>query len=57
MNALHIVLLILALLLLAGAAFVTSRPDPVVRYGLPLLAGGLAVWVLDVLLTALRVFG
>jgi hypothetical protein len=57
MNALHVVLLILAVLLAAGSAFVASRPDPVVRYGLVLLAAAIAVWLLDVLLTALRVYG
>jgi hypothetical protein len=56
MNALHIVLLILALLLAVGAAFLASRPDPVVRYGLPLLASAVAVFLLDQLLFALRVY-
>jgi hypothetical protein len=56
MNPLHIVLLILAFLLAAGAAFVASRPDPIVRYGLVLLAAGIAVWFLDLVLTAARVY-
>lgn len=57
MNALHVVLLILAFLLAVGATFLASRADPVVRYGLPLLAAAIAVWFLDLLLTALRVYG
>jgi hypothetical protein len=56
MNPLHIVLLILAFLLAAGAAFVASRPDPIVRYGLVLLAAAIAVWFLDLVLIAARVY-
>jgi len=56
MSVLHIVLLILALLLAAIAAFVASRPDPILRYGLPLLAASLAVYFLDALLVALKVY-
>ena len=47
---------ILALLLAAIAAFVASRPDPILRYGLPLLAASLAVYFLDALLVALKVY-
>jgi hypothetical protein len=56
MNPLHVVLLILAFLLAAGAAFMASRPDPMVRYGLVLLAAGIAVYFLDLVLVAARVY-
>jgi hypothetical protein len=56
MNPLHIVLLILAFLLAAGAAFVASRPDPIVRYGLVLLSAAVAVWFLDLVLQAAKVY-
>ena len=56
MNPLHVVLLILAFLLAAGAAFVASRPDPIVRYGVVLLSAAVAVWLLDLVLVAARVY-
>jgi hypothetical protein len=56
MNPLHIVLLIAAFLLAAGASFVASRPEPVARYALVLLSAGIAVWFLDLVLVAARVY-
>jgi len=56
MNPLHVVLLILAFLLAAGAAFVASRPHPVATYGLVLLSAGVAVYFLDAVLVATRVY-
>jgi hypothetical protein len=57
MNAFHVALLILSFLLAAGAAFISSRPDPIARYGRPLLAAGVAVFFLDLILVAARVYG
>lgn len=57
MYTLHIILLILAFLLAAGAAFVAGRPDPIRRYGLVLLAAGIAVYFFDLVLVAARVYG
>ena len=56
MSPLHTMLLILAFLLAGGAAFVASRPDPIVRYGLVLLSAGVAVYFLDAVLVATRVY-
>jgi hypothetical protein len=54
---LHIILLILAFLLAVGAAAVASRPHPIRHYGLPLLAGAVAVYFFDLVLVAARVYG
>jgi hypothetical protein len=56
MNGLHVAILILALLMALGSAFVATRPDPVSRYGLPLLALALAVFLLDLVFVAARVY-
>lgn len=56
MNALHIVLLILALLLAAGATGCGFSAQPINRYAVPLLCAAVTVWFLDLLLIGLRVY-
>ena len=57
MNGLHVALLILALLILVAAAGTAASAQPISRYGVALIALGLAVYLLDLVLVAARVYG
>jgi uncharacterized membrane protein len=56
-NGLHVALVILALLIMVGATAAGFRSDTVSRHAVPLIALGLAVWFLDLVLVAARVYG